>query len=60
MARLSKLKMLGANLDFLGANRVFAHFWSKCLGANSEFCGARNLLQRYRWTTLYGVLYENE
>ncbi len=23
-ARLSKLKMLGANLDFLGANRVFA------------------------------------
>ena len=29
-----------------------AHFWSKCLGANSELCGARNLLQRYHWTTL--------
>ena len=28
--RLSKLKMLGANLDFLGANRVFARRIAPC------------------------------
>ncbi len=44
--------LLGANIC---SDLLQAHFRTKCLGANSEFYGARNLLQRYRWTTLFLV-----
>ena len=40
---------MGANFP---SNLLQVRFWSKCLGANFQFSGARNLLQRYHWTTL--------